>query len=131
MQALSPVMLLAVALGGAVGAIGRYVTMSAVGHWYHGNFPWATLAVNILGSFILGALVETMALAWSPTPSLRAFLVVGGLGAFTTFSTFSMDMFFLMERGAFVPLAGYVLTSIMFGFLAFWGGMSLFRVFFS
>ncbi|TCS62078.1 fluoride efflux transporter CrcB [Varunaivibrio sulfuroxidans] len=128
MQALSPVMILAVALGGSAGAVVRYVVMSVIGHWYHGGLPLATLAVNLVGSFILGALIETMALMWSPSPALRAFLVVGTLGAFTTFSTFSMDMFFLMERGEFMPLAGYVLSSVIFGFLAFWGGMAALRL---
>ncbi|MHC4917835.1 MAG: CrcB family protein, partial [Planctomycetota bacterium] len=85
-------MLLAVAAGGAVGAVGRYLVMIQVGYWLGTAFPFATLAVNVIGSFALGLLVGLMALAWSPPAELRALLVVGVLGAFTTFSTFSMDV---------------------------------------
>ena len=75
--------LLAVAAGGAIGAVGRYLLVTQVGHWFGTAFPLGTIVVNVLGSFILGALVEIMALAWSPSLELRALLTVGVLGAFT------------------------------------------------
>ncbi|MEK9902126.1 MAG: CrcB family protein, partial [Rhodospirillaceae bacterium] len=78
----------------------------------HG-FPWGTLAVNILGSFVMGALVHIMAVSWSVSPELRALLTVGGLGAFTTFSTFSLDAVALYERGQLMLAAGYVLASVI------------------
>ena len=64
-------MLAAVALGGALGAVGRYLVMSAVALWFGLSFPWGTLIVNVVGSFAMGALVEISALVWSPSPELR------------------------------------------------------------
>ncbi len=115
-----------VALGGAVGAVGRFAVVSMVGHWAHMsgyNFPFGTVVVNVLGSFILGALVEISALAWSPTPEIRAMLVVGMLGAFTTFSTFSLDVVTLMTRGAWLQVALYVGISVALSIIALYMGM--------
>jgi CrcB protein len=120
-------MILSIALGGAIGAVGRYLAMSGVGHWLGTAFPYGTLVVNVAGSFVLGALVEIMALAWSPGSELRALIVVGILGAFTTFSTFSLDVVLLFERGALSSAAIYILTSVAFSIAAFMAGMYIFR----
>jgi CrcB protein len=120
-------MILSIAAGGAIGAVGRYLAMSVVGHWFGSAFPYATLAVNVLGSFVLGALVEFMALIWSPSAEMRALLVVGMLGAFTTFSTFSLDVVILFERGALVSAGTYVVVSVIVSVAAFAAGMYLFR----
>ena len=120
-------MLLAVAAGGALGAVGRYLVISAVGLVFGTGFPLGTIVVNVVGSFVLGALVEAMALAWSPPPELRAMLVVGVLGAFTTFSTFSMDVVLLYERGALGQAAVYVGASVVLSIAAFFLGLSLLR----
>ena len=116
-------MLVAVAAGGALGAVGRYLVMSGVGH----GFPHGTLAVNLIGSFALGALIEISALAWSPSEEMRAFLAAGVLGAFTTFSTFSMDTVVLWERGEFVGAGIYVVCSVALGVCGLIAGMSVFR----
>lgn len=120
-------LLFAVAMGGAVGAMGRFVVMNAVGSMVGHGFPWGTFAVNLIGSFVLGALIEVSALHWSPSPEVRAFLVVGMLGAFTTFSTFSLDSYTLIERGQFGAVAAYIAGSVILGVLGLWAGMSLFR----
>ncbi len=120
-------MLLAVAAGGAAGAVGRYLVMSGVGHLFGGGYPLGTLVVNVLGSFILGLLVELSALAWSPGPELRALLVVGVLGAFTTFSTFSMDAVLLFERGNLGLAALYVISSVVLSIAAFFAALLLLR----
>ena len=120
-------MLLAVAAGGAVGALGRYLVMIQVGHWLGTAFPFATLAVNVIGSFALGLLVELMALAWSPPAELRALLVVGVLGAFTTFSTFSMDVVLHVERGELALTLSYVAASVVLSVAAFFAGLCLLR----
>ena len=126
-------MLVSIAAGGAIGAVGRYAVMSAVGHLHllEKPFPLGTLTVNILGSFILGSLVEIMALYWSPSPELRAMVVVGGLGAFTTFSTFSMDIYYLGTRGDLAGAWLYISLSIILGVGAFFGGIYLFRTLFA
>jgi CrcB protein len=116
-----------VALGGAAGAVMRYFTISMVGYWFGHGFPYGTILVNVVGSFILGALVETMALVWSPSEAVRALMVVGVLGAFTTFSTFSLDVHTLAIRGNYLALGGYVAGSIVLGVAAFSAGLMLFR----
>ncbi len=129
---MNPQLLLFVALGGAIGAVGRFVTMSAVGHmahvWGWAVFPWGTLSVNVLGAFILGSVIEVSALAWSPSEGVRAMVVVGMLGAFTTFSTFSMDLYYLIERGQMVSASAYAVGSVLICLAAFAAGMYVFRL---
>lgn len=120
--------LLAVGAGGAIGAMGRYTIMAAVGHWIGHGFPWGTLVVNVLGSFVLGAFVELSALAWSPSPELRAFLVIGLFGAFTTFSAFALDVQVLWVRGMTLSALGYILASVAFSVLGLFAGMRVLRV---
>lgn len=121
-------LLLAIAAGGAAGAVGRHVVgVLAVRLMGHG-FPWATLAVNIVGSLAMGVLIEIMALAWSPSPETRAMLTVGVLGAFTTFSTFSLDVATLYERGNMSVTAAYVAASLVFSVGALFTGMRVMRV---
>ncbi len=120
-------MLLAVAAGGAVGAVGRYLVISAVGHIFGTGFPLGTIVVNVVGSFVLGALIEALARVRSPSPELRAMVVVGVLGAFTTFSTFSMDVVLLYERGALGQAALYIGASVILSIGAFFLGLSLLR----
>ena len=118
-------MLLAVALGGALGALGRYFMISRVGHWLKTDFPLGTLAVNISGSFALGILVGLMADAWAPAPELRAFATVGFLGAFTTFSTFALDVAFLVERNRSGLAAAYAFASVGLSLGALAAGLAL------
>ena len=121
-------MLLFVALGGALGAVGRYLTITGVGAVAGMGFPYGTLVVNVVGSFILGVLVETMALVWSPSQELRAMLVVGVLGAYTTFSTFSLDVVLQLERGNLIGTVIYVLSSVSLCVLGLYGGLRLMRL---
>ena len=121
-------LVLAIALGGAVGAVGRhYVSVAMTLLMGHG-FPWGTLVVNIVGSFLMGVLIETMALVWSPTAEMRALLTVGVLGAFTTFSTFSLDVATLYERGATPQLALYIAASVALSIFALFAGLRLMRL---
>lgn len=119
--------LLSVALGGAVGASARYLVGGLVGTWMGGGFPWVTLAVNILGSLILGVFIELSALAWSPSAALRAFIAVGVLGGFTTFSAFSLDVVLLAERGRLEWAALYALVSMTLAIGALVVGLRLTR----
>ncbi|MEK9671467.1 MAG: fluoride efflux transporter CrcB [Rhodospirillaceae bacterium] len=120
-------MLIAVAMGGAMGAVGRYLVMSGVGHWLGHGFPWGTIAVNLIGSFILGGLIEYSALVATISQEARGFLVVGALGAFTTFSAFSLDAYTLMDRGQMAAAAGYALGSVVLCLFGFWAGLAIIR----
>jgi CrcB protein len=121
-------MIVYIAAGGAIGAVARHLVAAQIGSLAGHGFPWAILGVNILGSFILGALVETFALVWSPSQELRGLIVVGILGAFTTFSTFSMDVVLLYERGQMLSAALYIGASVMLAVLAFFVAMQLMRL---
>ena len=120
-------MVLAVAMGGACGAVLRhFVNVGAMVLFGHG-FPWGTFAVNVLGSFLMGALVVIMAHVWQPSLEMKSFLTIGLLGAFTTFSTFSLDVMTLFERQAYIPMAGYLLGSVALSIMGLVGGMFLAR----
>lgn len=120
-------LLLAIAAGGAFGAVARHFVIHRVALLLGAEFPWGTLSVNVIGSFAIGVLIETLALAWSPPIELRAFLAVGVLGAFTTFSTFSMDVVLLYERGQLAAAAGYVAGSVVLSVAALFAGLALVR----
>jgi len=114
---------LAIAGGGALGALLRFWISSWVTGALGRGFPWGTLTVNVAGSLAMGLLyvwlVERAALA----PEWRAFLMVGLLGAFTTFSTFSIETFNLIEAGQPLRAAGNVVASALLCVLAAWGGV--------
>ena len=118
---------MAIALGGALGAVARHF----ISHWsvvaLGNGFPWGTLTVNVVGCFALGVVVEVMALVWSPAAEWRAFLTVGVLGAFTTFSAFSLDISILHERGEMLQAILYVTVSVAGSIAAIFAGMSLTR----
>jgi CrcB protein len=105
------------ALGGALGALARWVIAEAL-PGSPGGWPWATLLVNLTGCLLLGALLAALA-ARSPEPSwARPFLGIGVLGGYTTYSTFAVEVVDLTDRGAAVLAAGYVLLSVAGGVAA-------------
>jgi len=97
-----------VALGGAFGAVARYgVNISTVHIFGHG-FPWSTLAVNILGSFLMGVLIAKFSTMDNVSHEIKALSVTGFLGAFTTFSTFAVESFFLIKNGLIMESLVYI-----------------------
>lgn len=115
----------AIAAGGAIGALMRYgVNITAVKALGHG-FPYATITVNILGSFIMGVLIASFANLWHPSETVKVFLITGLLGAFTTFSTFSLDFANLVERGEYIHSGIYLSASIILSIAALFGGMAI------
>lgn len=116
-----------IAFGGALGAVARHLAIAQVALWTGHGFPFGTLAVNVVGSFAMGVIVELSALVWSPAPELRAFLTVGFLGAFTTFSTFSLETVLLYERGELLLCAAYVVGSVVLSVGAFFAAITLLR----
>ena len=121
-------LLVAIAIGGAVGALGRHFVSQQVMHWAGTGLPWGTFAVNVLGSFILGVLAETFALSTGASASLRGFLVVGVLGSFTTFSTFSLDVALLFQRDRVDLAALYVGGSVILAVAGLFAGLRLTRL---
>lgn len=122
-------MLIAVASGGAVGAVCRYLVGIAATKTLGADFPYGTLIVNVLGSFAMGVLIESTVLRWSVSMEMRGFAAIGVLGAFTTFSTFSLDTVFLYERGKLMLSAVYVATSVIGCIAALFAGLALVRRF--
>ena len=120
-------MMFAVACGGALGAMGRHLISGQVMRWAGGGFPWGTLTVNVVGSFVLGLLVEYLAQRWSATQEIRGFLVVGVLGGFTTFSAFSLDAVLLLERGSLIPAFAYIGGNVLLSIGGMFAGLLLFR----
>lgn len=115
--------LLAVALGGALGSLLRYFVAGAVQSATWPGFPWGIFVVNITGGFAMGLIVELSALKLNLTPEIRAFLTVGILGGYTTFSTFSLDSALLIERGDYSGAALYIVGSALLSILALFIGL--------
>jgi CrcB protein len=123
--------ILSIAAGGALGALSRHgVNLAAVKLMGHG-FPYATLTVNVVGSFAMGLLIASFTNFWQPSETIRLFLVTGLLGAFTTFSTFSLDFVTLWERGAYMHSALYLSGSVVISIAALFAAMALVKAFVS
>ncbi len=121
---------LAVAIGGAVGSVARFWMTGAMTAVTGPRFPWGTLLINVIGSFIIG-LVAGFTL--TPTrmgvhPDIRIFLMTGICGGFTTFSAFSLQTLELLQTGDIAPAIGYALGSVIACLLAVWGGWVLGRI---
>jgi len=110
---MTPQFVLAVALGGAVGSVARYLAGIGAGRLFGTYFPWGTLIINVTGSFLIGVFVGLFATRWDASPALRIFLTVGICGGYTTFSTFSLDTFYLIERGQSWQSAAYMVLSVL------------------
>lgn len=119
--------ILLVAIGGATGSVARYLTGIAMTRLMGPAFPWGTITVNIVGSFAIGLLAELVARKLAAPMEMRLLLVVGFLGGFTTFSSFSLDTMALAERGAILAAFGYVAASVILSLAAAFGGLALGR----
>jgi len=121
--------LVAVAVGGAVGSVGRYYIAAVAERWFVSlfgtGFPFGTITVNVLGSFVFGALIKSFAVTVMPSAELRALMFIGVLGAFTTFSAFSADMYLLLERGEVGRALLYIFVSVAISLVAFYAGLRL------
>ncbi len=106
-----------VALGGALGAVGRYLVGLSLKT--ASGFPWATMSVNILGSLLMGLVIGWLSRQNGGSDALRLFVAVGILGGFTTFSAFSMDLFTLLERRDIAATVLYLGGSLLGGLVAF------------
>ena len=120
--------ILAVAAGGAFGAVGRYLAGIGAGKLFGSEFPWGTLIINVTGSFLIGLFAGLFATRWDLSQPARIFLTVGVCGGYTTFSTFSLDSFYLMERGELFAAGAYVAASVILSIGALIAAIHLGRV---
>lgn len=128
-----------IAVGGAAGALCRYWLMNSINMLTHGResagvvpfggFPFGTLAVNFIGSFVIGILYVLITERMSLHPDWRSIIIVGFLGAFTTFSTFSLETVTLLENGHLFNGALYMLSSVVLCVLGAWIAIYLTRMF--
>ncbi len=118
------------AAGGAIGATARHLTSILCGHLFGAALPWGTVAVNVVGSLLMGVLVAAFTLRWNASLEVRTFLATGVLGGFTTFSAFSLDFAALVERKAYLSAAGYAGGTVALCFLAVFAGLALGRAIF-
>lgn len=124
----------AVAVGGAMGAVARHTISTWVLNWqsqYNSGLfsmlPLGTLFINVSGSLFIGILYVILTERVPVAPQLRSVLMIGFLGAFTTFSTYSLDSLLLLERGLWLQAAMYIAGSVIFCLMATWLGMVLTR----
>ena len=119
--------LIAIAGGGAVGALLRFWVSTGVYQMLGRGFPWGTLAVNVIGSFLMGLLFVLFLERSMVSGELRGAVLVGLLGAFTTFSTFSIETLALIEQADYLKALLNALLSVTVCILACWAGLILGR----
>lgn len=119
--------LVAIAIGGAIGAVLRFMMSTAVYNLVGRGFPYGTLVVNVVGSVLMGFLFVYLTEKAALPPVWRAAMLVGVLGAFTTFSTFSVETVALMEQAAWFKVASNVFLSVVLCIGGAWLGLVLGR----
>lgn len=119
---------LAVGAGGALGSMLRYAVTLVMVERLGPGFPWHTAAINVVGSFAIGAIAAYVQSSAGLPPLVSAFTMVGILGGFTTFSTFSFDTLTLLSDGAGGLALAYCAGSVLLGVLAAFAGMGLARL---
>jgi CrcB protein len=118
---------IAIAVGGTVGCWARYAMTNLVQAIYGKDFPYATMSINLLGSFLMGFLFIEALEKLTISPELRTGILTGILGGFTTFSTFEMETLLLVEQGSFAKAVAYVALSVGLGFAGAFGGAYIAR----
>jgi CrcB protein len=115
---------LLVALFGAAGSVLRYSLYLITPRFFYLNFPVSTVLVNLLGSFLIGVCVSLFDKSII-TENIRIFIAIGLLGGFTTFSTFSMDLFNLLNKSLYIEMISYLVLSVFGGVLLFFAGYKI------
>ena len=123
-------MLFSVGVGGGLGALARYYIAGLV-QPAGAQFNWGIFIVNITGGLMMGLIVEVSALKLNLSPELRSFLMVGILGGYTTFSTFSLDSALLLQKGQYGLAAAYMIGSVVLSIAALFAGLWIARVFYA
>jgi CrcB protein len=115
--------IIAIALGGSAGAVARFLVANGIYAWLGRSFPFGTLFVNVSGSFLMGFLTAFLLQRFTMVVEYRAALLVGFLGAYTTFSTFALESFYLFEEGDLRKAALNIFLSTVLCLAAVWIGM--------
>lgn len=121
--------ILAVAVGGSIGATTRYLVSTWAAERFGVGFPYGTLLVNVVGCFIIGAFMTATTERFIVSPYWRLIVTVGFVGGLTTFSSFSYETFKLLEDGSITLVMYNILGNFILGFLATWLGINLIRLF--
>ncbi|MEZ0226025.1 MAG: fluoride efflux transporter CrcB [Alphaproteobacteria bacterium] len=124
---MNPLLLLAIFVGGGTGSLARHYSVVTATKLFGDAFPYGTLFVNVLGSFMIGVIIEVGALKWHISPEMKALLVTGFLGGFTTFSAFSFDVLKLADTGHAMAAAAYVAASVFLSLLAIFAATHMLR----
>jgi len=119
-----------IAVGGAFGAISRFWIATNVDKLYPATYPWGTFIVNLIGCFFIGLLFVLFSEKLLLADNVRSLLVVGFLGAMTTFSTFSLDVLVLIEQGQYGMAFSYLLGSVVVCLIATFVGINIARILF-
>jgi len=120
--------LAAVAVGGFIGALGRY-ELGLAWPTAAGHFPWATFTINVSGAFLLGVVLTLLLERVGATRYIRPFFCVGVLGAWTTMSTFAVEDDLLIKDGHVATAIAYVVATLVVGLAAMWVGVAVARAF--
>jgi len=116
------VQVILIAAGGALGSVCRYLLATAVQRYSSPFFPYGTVVVNVLGCLLFGVIMGAARQRFVLGPSERAFLLIGILGGFTTFSTFTYETFALLQDGEFVRAFANAAGQLVCGLVALWAG---------
>ena len=118
---------LLVALFGAAGSVLRYSLYLITPRFFYLNFPVSTVLVNLLGSFFIGVCISLFDKSII-TENIRIYIAIGLLGGFTTFSTFSMDLFNLLNKSLYAEMISYLVLSVFGGLLLFFAGYKIVNI---
>ena len=121
-------LIIAIFLGGGCGALSRYLIIDQINKISSNSFPYGTTLVNVLGAFLIGIIYYLLISKIIINEQLKVFITIGFLGGFTTFSSFNLDFFRLIESGNIFPALMYALATLLTTIVAFYIGYSLSKI---
>ena len=114
-----------IAAGSALGGVTRHLCTDLSVRWFGTTFPWGTLFINVLGSFVIGLFFALTAKEWDVSGNMKLFVMTGFCGGYTTFSAFSLQTLNLIQAGEWLRASAYILGSVVLCLVAVWAGYAL------